>query len=53
MRKLATKIVQRAMLVNPIALTAGAAVAVAGAGVVMATQTHIVQSMASLIMGAF
>jgi hypothetical protein len=53
MRELAAKIVQHAMLVNPIVWIAGAAVATVGAGVVIATQTHIVQSMVSLMTGAF
>jgi len=53
MRKLAAKIAQGAILANPIVWVAGMASAVVGASFVIATQTHIVQSVVSLMTGAF
>jgi len=53
MRKLAARIAQGAVLANPIVWVVGTACAVVGASFVIATQTHIVQSMVSLMTGAF
>jgi hypothetical protein len=53
MRKLAAKIARGAILANPIVWVVGMASAVVGASFVIATQTHIVQSVVSLMTGAF
>lgn len=53
MRRIASKIARGTVAANPVTWVAVAVAAIVGAGVTIGTQTHIVQSMAALVMGAF